>query len=67
MDFSSGGGLLWLRAPRLSLNGSLLSADGLDGAMATSGKNSVATGGGAGGQILVYTQTLEALGRALSS
>eukprot|EP00435_Cladocopium_sp_Y103_P042759 s477_g11.t2 len=60
LEFSAGGGLLWLSTPKLYLNASSrVKADGLQGTMVgKSAKLAMATGGGAGGQILIFAKDI---------
>lgn len=60
LAFSAGGGLLWLSTPKLYLNASSrVKADGLQGTIVgKSAKLAMATGGGAGGQILIFTEDI---------
>ncbi|CAK0840623.1 unnamed protein product [Prorocentrum cordatum] len=67
-DHSSGGGLVWVSAQELSVSTSAqLLANGEHGDSGSKGKGAeVAWGGGAGGQVLVYTSSLRAIEAAPS-
>ncbi|CAK8996646.1 unnamed protein product [Durusdinium trenchii] len=70
LEYSSGGGALWLSSSVLSLGrSSLISADGLPGGMVPgpqvmTNPGMVASGGGAGGQILISIKDLKLLAPA---